>query len=408
MPLLALGLGAALILLIAQPGDWLQRFFAVPSSLWWIAALFMLATWLAAESQAFLQTTGRIHWQALIAPLTTMCSVVALLLLLAADVHSLAVAAAVVSAMAIVAWGAPWLYLVGGSRAGLSAFDASDLRRQFRYGAPMVPNLALGYVSDWGDHILLSRLASLAQVGTFAVAYQLLIAVLAANGVLTAVLLPRAIGGEARAPGFLRRFVEIEVPTILALWMIVAIWVVAVLPAAFRLLAGRQFEDASVVLLVLMIAVPSSVATTLYKILFNVQERMGRVVFYSFVMTLTNVGASVVLIPMVGAVGAAIATALSYAVVQACYVGDQHRRLHVRSIHAWTLWASGLALGITQVFVGTAVGPRLLWAGAATVLVIVVVRTGRCVNHLLIEQLFVGRLNGVAILLSRVLVPKAT
>src|SRR6185369_5059449 len=62
LPLLISGLGCAVILVSLEPGRWLQRWFGVEPSAWWMVILFTLAVWLAAEAQATLQATERIAW----------------------------------------------------------------------------------------------------------------------------------------------------------------------------------------------------------------------------------------------------------------------------------------------------------------------------------------------------------
>jgi O-antigen/teichoic acid export membrane protein len=159
-------------------------------------------------------------------------------------------------------------------------------------------------------------------------------------------------------------------------------------------------------MLVLLIAIPSSVVTSLYTVLFSVQERTGQVLVYMFLMTLANISVSIALIPTLGALGAALGTVLSNGVAQACYIWDQHRRFGVRAERIWCLWAAGLALGAGQFVAGPRPAMRMVWAVVATTVLAGIVRTVGCVDARLVDRLFAGQLNAVGGMINRVLVAK--
>jgi O-antigen/teichoic acid export membrane protein len=406
LPLLAVSAAAAAALLVLQPGDWLRTLFAARGDDWMLVALLTFSTWLTAEAQALLQATNRLRSLAVLAPAVGVASVAGLVLLGAFGTPSLAAVAIVVSAASVAGWGAVWLGAIGSVVSGDVSVRRDAMTRQLRYGLPIMPNFVLGYVSSWGLHILLNRGASIGEVGVFALAYQTMLAVMAANGVVTMVLLPRVIAHELRAPGFLRRYVAVEVPALFTLWMFAVVWLVALLPNLLAVVAAGRFDEAITILLILMSGLPSSVAASLYKIPFSVQERMAAVVFYSGLMACACVSAAALLIPRFGAAGAAVAAVASFAVVQACYVADQHRRLELPASLAWSLWSGGLLLGATQALVGPALVLRLVWAAGATAVLVVVARRVGCVDARMLERAFNGRFHPVAVALNRVLVAR--
>ena len=198
---------------------------------------------MAAEAQATLQATDRISWQASVAPVVALASIGGLLLLAASGSRSLALAVLAFSAPPAIGWAATWLAAIAQSHTRIGDLTFDDTARHLRYAAPVIPTFALGYVSDWGDHVLLSRYSTLAEVGQFALAYQFMVAAMAAGGVLVTVMLPRLIAHELTQPGYMRTYVEREVPTLCALWMLGTIWVVAAMPLVVRLIAGAQFDE---------------------------------------------------------------------------------------------------------------------------------------------------------------------
>lgn len=403
-PLVACGVAAAVLLLSLQPAHWLQWWFAVDSSNWWLVALCALSVWLAAEAQATMQASDQFLRQAILAPTVVALAVLGLLGLLWFGHRSLQAAIIVMTVLPIIGWGGAWLQTVWRSRTRVNQVVLADVAQHLRYGWPMLPGFALGYVSAWGDQVLLSRWSSVTQVGLFGLSYQFLIAVMSANGVLTTFLLPWLIRREVERPGAMRDYVAEIVPTVYALWMVGTVWVVAILPAMVVALTGRGFDDSRGVLLILLVAVPSSVVMSLYTLLFDIQRRLGRIVLYLIPATIANFAVCLLLMPTYGAAAAAIGTALSFIVGQAFYIWDQHRHLAVPARRVWGLWAFGMVLGLAQAVVGPGTTVRIAWAIIATVTVSVIARSAACVDRSLVTRLFGGRFRPLAALINRVLV----
>jgi O-antigen/teichoic acid export membrane protein len=122
---------------------------------------------------------------------------------------------------------------------------------------------------------------------------------------------------------------------------------------------------------------------------------------YAFVMSAANVALSLLLIPHFGALGAAVATAVSYAVVQIAYVADQQRRLQTGGAGVYTLWATVSLLGAVQAFIGNQLQWRIVWAAASIAIVAWAAKRFDIVSARLIEKLFSGALSPLGALLRR-------
>lgn len=407
LPLLVTSITVAAILLMAQPGRWLERWFSASPSDWWLVALVAISVWFAAEAQAALQAAGRLVWQAIAAPVLAIASMAALVSLFVSGHSSLSRAIVAFTLPPILGWSAVWIYNLARSQTRLVDLTLHDTWRHLQYAAPVLPTFALGYLSDWGDHLLLSRYASVTEVGLFGVAYQCMVTTMSASGTLVTMLLPRLITKELAKPGSMRTYLEEEAPTLYSLWMLGTIWVVALLPLAIERVVGPGLTASVGLLLVLFIVVPASVVASLYTVLFNVQQRMGRMLVYLFAMAVTNLVVSVQLIPHYGSLGAAIGTVLSYVVYQASYIQDQHRTLAVSQRRIWILWSAGLILGVSQFVVGVDVPSRLVWAVAACVGLVAIIRVEGCVDAALLSRLLSAH-PSLGQLAARVLAPGKT
>jgi O-antigen/teichoic acid export membrane protein len=395
---------AAAALLFWQPGGWLERWFATAPTHEASVALLAINVWVVAEAQGTLQATDRIIWQAVLAPLAGVVSIVALVMTALFGQLTIGRAAVAFALPPIVIWGSAWILALARAQARPGPLVRADIWRGARYGLPMLPAFVIGYFSDWGGHLLLKQMSSLEEVGWFSLAYQFMMAIVAANGMLIIVLLPRLIAHEVRSVGYMRIYIESEIPTLYALWMVGTIWSIALVPVIARLMVGPGFDGRPVgVLLVLLIAVPCSALNSLYVVLFNVQERTGHLLLYIALMTVIGVGVSIMLIPSYGAMGAAFGTVVSYLVYQAVYVWDQHQRFGVPAGPIWIVSIVGVALVTLQVFVGAGFVERVVWAGSSTIALMVVIRLIGCIDANLVIRLCGSRV-GPARLINRALV----
>jgi O-antigen/teichoic acid export membrane protein len=286
----------------------------------------------------------------------------------------------------------------------MKGISATDIARHVGYGLPLLFTFSVGYLSDWGDHLLLKAFSSVASVGLFGLAYQVFTTLLAANGMLVMVFLPRLIARQIRSGDTMVTYVDHVVPTVFTLWALGAIWVVAFIPTLLHPLAGSSFRYVLTPALVLCAVIPSSVVTSLYTVLFNLQQRMSRLFVYAVVMTVINLGLSFVLIPTYGIAGSAIATAVSFIFGQIAYVADQHQHLRLPGLRIWAIGSASLAAGVIQVALGQALAARTLWAVVSSAALIWTARRVVAVDPALLARILSGPLAPVASVFTRALV----
>ena len=407
VPLVLAGGGIALLVLWLQPMGWLHRFFGLGRSEAWLVAAYAASLWVTAEAQATLQALERIREQAvvgMVAGLGSLAAVYALVTLGRGDLWSIALA---VSGTVGAVWGVAWGAALVHARVRLGRPSSESLGEQVRYGIPQLLAFAVGYLGTWGGYVLLQRLTTVEQVGQFGLSYQVFMSIVAANSMLTTLVLPRLVASRVQNPTVERRYVEHVVPTIFVLWTFAMAAIVAVLPSMLLLVAGEKFRPAVTPLLVLCVVLPSSVVTNLYTALFSVQQRLGRLFLYTCVTVTLNLTLAFALIPRFGAVGAAVGTVAAHVVSEFVYLTDQHRRLGVSAVPVLAVWVVVLILGLVQGGLETHVLWRIVWAAAAVLLVGAVARRTAAVDGALVDTLFAGLLWPVGSLLRRALVKPA-
>lgn len=374
LPILVVCMALVATLLVWSPFRWQEIWFGINPADRWLVGLFTVSLWITAEAQATVQAIDKLAWQSISGPIIAIVAIATALFLLKSPQLQFAVLA--ITVPSIIGWGTVWISALYVGITRLRKLWPKRIGIHLAYGLPLIPAFAFGYLSDWGDQLLLSRMTSMSEVGIFSLSYQFLVLIMAANGVITTVLLPRLISAHVERDHALQRYLEYEVPTICVLWMLGIIWFVALVPLLFSIFAGPAFEESNQILLALMVGIPSSVLTSLYTILFSIQLRTFWLSIYNFIITSTNFGVSIILIPHIGALGAAAGTALSYLLGQILYIHDQHRVIGVGSRPIWILWAAGLMVGLSQFLVGSNPLARLALAIVATAALVVTVR--RC------------------------------
>jgi O-antigen/teichoic acid export membrane protein len=388
-PIVALCLTIVVLLIISNPFSWQEAFFGLTPPDRPLVLLFFLSSWITAEAQSTVQAIDRINWQTFmgpVPPLVTLAVVAALILLNLPSLEHFVLALTLPS---IICWGLLWILLLISHFTSFVNFSSFRIWDLLSFGLPMVPAFVFGFFSDWGDHVLLSRLSSMADVGTFAISYQIFLLIISANGLVTTILLPRLLGAYLQNPlSALKDYLQNDVPTIFSLSTIAMIWIVSLAPTAITTLSGPSFSGSQPTLLILLSAVPTSLLCSLYTILFNIQSRLSSLAFYIFLMSAVNFSFSAIFIPIIGAKGAALGTVISYFIVQIFYLRDQHRHLQVDHRQILFLYASALIVGFTQSIVGSELISRLLWAFIASLGFITAVRYGRFIDTYTIKLLF--------------------
>ncbi len=332
LPLLAGGLILALGLIVANPWGWMERFFGLPAAAWWLLPLALLGIWLMMEAQSLSEVSGNLQALAL-APIINDIAIAILLaaLWLGGPKHpDSALVLMVVFAIPILAWGGLALFVLGQTGPVLTRPQDSVMREIVAYGWPLVPGMLLAWVFEWSGPLMLEHLTGKHDVGVFQLAFRISQAIIAMTGPLTSVLLPQLISRKLTDPLAGRNFLARTVPPIIVLWLLAVLPLLAILPELVRLLAGERFAASVPALVILAVAVPGSIVVTLYGTIFAAEGRMFRTaIVYSSAMTAVSLATMVVLVPLLGVIGAAAGISAGYLTIQAAYLLDQHHRHQV-------------------------------------------------------------------------------
>ena len=397
-PIIIVGFLLMLGLLVIQPFGWLEGIYQVPGNWWPIIALYFIILWVSAETQSLLQITRKMNLLAIIPIIIAILSIVYYSLLLfwiKPEGDRLVLVLLGMILISVIGWGTAGVKTFWGTKTGWSRPNRADSLKVISFGWPLVPGFVLGYLSDWGDHLLLQKFFSQYEVGLFQVAYQVMLAIYGMASPLVTVLLPRLIAGGLENDQILVKYVSRVIPTLTAIWMLAIIPMVSLLPTIFIFIMGDKWSAALPFLVVLLITIPGSVISHSYSILFTIQNRLPRVMSLHLIMTIANLTISIILLATIGPLGSAIGTSISYLLSQFMYMSDQHKFMNLPAGKPKLLLFLTLLFGCSQAVIGNHLMIRVIFGISFLTIFIMVMRHNAVADREIIDDIFSGKLKRV-------------
>jgi O-antigen/teichoic acid export membrane protein len=388
-PLILFSLTLATLLLALRPFSFFERLTSLPSNLWTLAAIYLLGLWCLAEAQSLLTVTSRLTRLAVL-PLIADTFIILFLLFLSFTTHEEVKFLPFVGIVFLttIFWGTMWVKEFIFTRSFGDRLSVENTLRVIKFGWPMIPVYILGYLSDWGDHFLLQYFHGAKEVGFFHAGYQMMFGIMTLASPLVVILIPKLIDMKRMDQNGELNYISGIVPTISTLWLLAIMPCIALLPWVFGVVFGEKFIEAHPAFYVLSIAIPGAVFSSLYTVLFNVQGRLKYTGLFSAVMFSVNIVISLLLVPVIGSLGAAIATTVSYLLWQYLYIFDQHRFLNVSKERAMILFTFSSIYGLLQLMIGDELIIRLGGAFAGLICLIILSRRLNFVDKTILKKIF--------------------
>lgn len=194
-----------------------------------------------------------------------------------------------------------------------TGLKAQVLRRMLSFGVPLVPGGLARHALGSADRYILQHLATAAQVGLYALAFNIGLAI---NLIVSAIQLawPMQMFSIAKQPGAEQKFARIFTYYVAVVGFFgLALSVFA--REAVRVLATSDYYTAAVAVPLLTF---SNVCYGAMYMTNSALEVHGKTKYVGVAMTLAallNIGLNLVLVPMGGMIGAAVTSAISFAVL---------------------------------------------------------------------------------------------
>ncbi|HLC66334.1 MAG TPA: polysaccharide biosynthesis C-terminal domain-containing protein, partial [Candidatus Nanoarchaeia archaeon] len=195
------------------------------------------------------------------------------------------------------------------------------VHRVVQYSWPLLFAYASGYVIDWLDLFAIRYYLDLQAVGIYQIAYQAMLVLSSGLMVFPTLAFPILTVFRVRErTGALRLYLERLAPQFTLLWTLLLFGVLLVAPFAFPLLFGTAFAPAIPTFLVLLVGLGFQALMVLYGAVLYSHNFVRSLTITQILMAVLNVGLNILLIPRIGILGAALATAFAYMFSSCAYV----------------------------------------------------------------------------------------
>ena len=392
-PLIVSGICLTTVFLFLQPFSFFDRFFNL-SIFWWpYILIFILGQWFFSESQSLFRVTEKIGTFALIPILIELITITYLTILIFQSpnlilhwvVFGMILITTVISGLA-------WLKELFFSRSFGGKSNWEERKNLIKYSWPLIPGLCFGYLSNWGDHILLQYFKSAKDVGFFSTGYQVMQALAGFSSSVSILYLPKLIDQKLEERGVEQDYLTRVAPTIISLWLIILIPTFVIIPWVFTLVFGSDFLEAIPVVLLLCAAVPGSIFSATHFILYELQGRLGKASLINATTLALNFIVSLALVVRLGSIGVALGTAISFFLTQMLCVLDQHKYLKIPMKRMLVLLIFCTFFGACQCIIGVNYLHRIVTAILSLVCLIALARQFGIIDRIILTRLLSGKL----------------
>jgi len=210
------------------------------------------------------------------------------------------------------------------------AFDWSLTRAMMRYSLPLWVGFLAAYLSEWVDLYFLRFVRGHADVGVYQIAYQAFLFLAGGIAGLYTLLFPLLTAWRAEGrEDSVRRYAVRVIPQVSLLWGLVVLVLGLVHEPCFSALFGPRFAQCSQPFALLLIGLAFQPVIVLYSTLFFTHDNPRQNARMVVIMATVNIFGDALLIPRWGMVGAAAATAASFAVAAWLCLSWGNRQLHL-------------------------------------------------------------------------------
>lgn len=220
-------------------------------------------------------------------------------------------------------------------------------KAMLRYSIPLIPNSALWWITDYSDRYMVTVMVSESANGLYSLAYRLPNMLIMVCGIFMDAWQMSVLSEKSRLER--QKFFTNVFAMYQSIIFVGASALIVGAKLVTRIMASSDFYDSWQYIPTLVMATAMSCFVTFLGTIYVVEKKSKSSLVTTVIGTIVNIGANLVLIPLMGAHGAAIATALSYGLVVLL------RAFHTRQFIpiGWSLprFTANMALTIAQCFV---------------------------------------------------------
>lgn len=186
-------------------------------------------------------------------------------------------------------------------------------KAMLRYSIPLIPNSALWWITDYSDRYMVTVMVSEAANGIYSLAYRLPNMLIMVCGIFMDAWQMSVLSEKSRLER--QKFFTNVFSMYQSIIFVGASALIVGSKLVTRIMASDAFYDSWQYIPTLVMATAMSCFVTFLGTIYVVEKRSKSSLVTTIIGTIVNLAANFLLIPLMGAHGAAIATALSYGLV---------------------------------------------------------------------------------------------
>ena len=220
-------------------------------------------------------------------------------------------------------------------------------KAMLRYSIPLIPNSALWWITDYSDRYMVTEMVSKAENGLYSLAYRLPNMLIMVCGIFMDAWQMSVLSEKSRLER--QKFFTNVFAMYQSIIFVGASALIVSARLVTRIMASDEFFDSWQYIPTLVMATAMSCFVTFLGTIYVVEKKSKSSLVTTVIGTIFNLCANFVLIPLMHAHGAAIATALSYGLV--VLLRAFHTRKYIPI--GWSLprFTANMVLTISQCFI---------------------------------------------------------
>lgn len=224
------------------------------------------------------------------------------------------------------------IYVIGLKNCLPFVFDKQTIQTMFRYSWPLIFAFSSGYIIDWVDLFFIRYFLSIEHVGLYQCAYQGMLSLSSIIMMVSVILFPIFVTFKVHKEIEKVRYLyqRILIQLIIPLCFILIIFS-NVSQYVFYMLFGKEFLVSGYIFNILLISLSFLGISVFYSPLLSAFDLIKQMSLCNIVFGIVNIILDLLLIPLLGMYGAALATGISYGVGSLGYMFFGNRILAIKN-----------------------------------------------------------------------------
>jgi O-antigen/teichoic acid export membrane protein len=209
------------------------------------------------------------------------------------------------------------------------AFDGQQFRDTLAFAKWIIIGTTAAYFIGWGDNIVLRFLTTIGDIGSYNLGYDFFKGITMAAFLVYSYFLP-FVSQHIQDNVKIREYLLVKRPRIILLGLVGVAVCFVIAPYVFRIIYRGAHQDSVTIIRILLVGAVPAFYNIFYDTIFNALKKYRVTQTLTVLQVLLNLILDVILVPLMGIAGAAVAAVVGYASRSVIY--EVYYRRYIRRI----------------------------------------------------------------------------